>query len=308
MTRSGIVPTMASRTLTLIADGCSYLECPRWHEGRLWMSDLYTGRVLAVTSDGDVDTVAHVPGQPAGLGWLPDGRLLVVSMRDRRLLRREPTSALVEHADLSRLVRWHLNDMVVDAQGRAYVGNSGFDLMRAAPIRSAELVRVDADGTAVVVATDLNFPNGTVLFPDGKLLVVAETIGQRLTAFDVADDGSVRNRRTWADFGGPPDTDVLADALVTARLAPDGICLDAEGAIWVADALFHRVLRVREGGEVLEEVATGDLAVFACMLGGHDGRTLYLCVAPSFYEHELVNTRDAKLLACRVDVPHAGLP
>jgi sugar lactone lactonase YvrE len=295
------------RALSVILDGYSYLECPRWHDGRVWVSDFYTHAVVATDGEGHTEVIATVPNQPSGLGWLPDGRALIVSMRDRRLLRLEPPGELVEHADLSGLATEMLNDMVVDASGRAYVGNFGFDLMHGAPIRPTCIIRVDPDGSPEVAAGDLLFPNGTVIFDDGTL-VVAESFGRRLTAFDIALDGALVNRRVWASFGEPPTTDNVAQALTPGAVAPDGMCADAEGAIWVADALGNRVVRLREGGEILEDVSTGDLGVYACMLGGEDGRTLYMCVAPSFAEHERRETREAQLLACRVDVPHAGLP
>ena len=300
---------MADRSLRPVLDRCSYLEGPRWHDGRLWVSDFYTERVIAVDLDGDAapQTVARVPGQPSGLGWLPDGSLLVVSMRDRRVLRVRDDRTEV-HADLSALAPWHLNDMVVDAAGRAYVGNFGFDLMAGATARPTNLVRVDPDGSATVAAEDLMFPNGSVIFPDGATLVVAETIAGRLTAFAVDADGALTDRRPWAVLAETPDPDAGGRTGAAGRVAPDGIALDAERAIWVADALGGRALRVREGGEVVDEVPGGGLGVFACALGGPDGRTLVLCAAPSFAEHERRDTRDARLLACEVDVPRAGLP
>ena len=296
-----------TRDVRVVADGFSYLECPRWHDGRLWLSDFYTRQVLTVDDSGRTETVVEVPQQPSGLGWLPDGRLLVVSMRDHRLLRREVDGRLVEHADLSAHASGHLNDMVVDAAGRAYVGNFGFDLMAGEGVRATSLLRVDPDGTVSVAAEDLLFPNGSAVLPDGTL-VVAETFGRRISAFTVGEDGALTDRRTWASFGPPADGPEIADFLAAGPGAPDGLCADAEGAVWVADALGARVLRVREGGEVLEEVPTGGPGVFACMLGGEDRRTLYLCAAPSFAEHERRDTREATLLSCRVDVPGAGLP
>lgn len=292
----------------VVSTGHAYLECPRWHDGRLWVSDFYTHQVLAIGADGAVELRAEVPGQPSGLGWLPDGRLLVVSMRDARLLRQQPSGELVEHADLSGRSPGHLNDLAVDETGRAYVGNFGFDLMSGAPIRPTTLVRVDPDGSAFVVADKLFFPNGMVLTPDGGTLVVAETFGNRLTAFDVEADGALVNRREWARFGDPLTCDDIPSALGQLAVAPDGICMDAGGAIWVADALANRVIRVGEGGEILDEISTGGLGVYACMLGGTDGRTLYLCAAPSFAEDERRDTRDGQLLSCRVDIAHAGLP
>ena len=300
---------MADHAIRTVLDGMSYLEGPRWHAGRLYVSDFYTGDVVAVDLDGgaDPETVANVPAQPSGLGWMPDGSMLVVSMRDRRVLRVRDGGAPEVHADLSELAPWHLNDMVVDSRGRAYVGSFGFDIMSAAPIRSAGIIRVDADGSATVAAEDLLFPNGTVILPDARTLVVAETLGGRLTAFDLGDDGTLSNRRVWAKLSDTPDTEDLGELIAAGGVAPDGAALDAEGAIWAADAIGGRVLRVREGGEVLEEISPGT-GVFACVLGGADGRTLVMCAAPSFAEHERRDTREALLLACEVDVPRAGLP
>jgi sugar lactone lactonase YvrE len=299
---------MPERAIRTVLDGMSYLECPRWHEGRLYVSDFYTQRVLAVDLDGGgCEPVATVPEQPSGVGWLPDGTMLVVSMRDRRVLRVRDGGEPELHADLSELAPWHLNDMVVDEAGRAYVGNFGFDLMSGGEIRRTGLIRVDPDGRATVVADELAFPNGTVIFPDGGTLVVAETLAGRLTAFDVAGDGALSNRRVWAALADVPDTDDLGELIAAGGVAPDGIALDAEGAIWAADALGGRVVRVREGGEIVEEIAPGT-GVFACGLGGADGRTLVMCAAPSFAEHERRDTREAQLLACEVDVPRAGLP
>jgi sugar lactone lactonase YvrE len=290
----------------VVLEGFSYLECPRWHDGRLWVSDFYTERVVATDGRGGTEVVAEVPGQPSGLGFLPDGRLLVVSMRDHRLLVRDGSGKLEEHADLSGVVSGVLNDMVVDDRGRAWVGNFGFDLMGGAPLRYTTLTRVDPDGTVAVAAEDLGFPNGMVILPGG-VLVVAETFAGRLTAFDIGEDGELSGRRVWAQFGETPQTDDVEAAVGLLEVAPDGICADAEGAIWVADAVHNRVLRVQEGGRILDEIDAGT-GVFACMLGGDDGRTLFLCAAPSFAEHERRPVREAQLLAVDVEVPHAGLP
>jgi sugar lactone lactonase YvrE len=300
---------MADRDVRTVLDGMSYLECPRWHDGRLYVSDFYTQQVYRLDLDGggDAEPVARVPEQPSGLGWLPDGSMLVVSMRDRCLLRVRDGGEPEVHADLSSLAPWHLNDMVVDTAGRAYVGNFGFDLMTLQPIRETAIVRVDPDGSATVAAERLRFPNGTVIFPDGRTLVVAETIAGRLTAFDVDSDGGLSNRRVWAQLSEAVETEDMGEVLAAGGIAPDGLALDAEGAIWAADALGGRVLRIREGGEIVEEIAPG-MGVFACGLAGADGRTLVMCAAPSFAEHERRDTREAKLLACEVDVPRAGLP
>jgi sugar lactone lactonase YvrE len=296
-----------SREISTVLTGMSYLECPRWHDGRIWVSDFYRHEVLSATEDGqDLRTEAEVPQQPSGIGWLPDGRLLIVSMLDAKLLRREPDGTLAVHADLGGHVGGHPNDMVVDAQGRAYVGNFGFDLMSGADIAPDSLLRVDPDGSVTAVAGDMWFANGTIITDDGVMLV-DETFGNRVSAFDIQPDGSLANRRTWAAFGELPATRALGEALGGLVVAPDGCGLDAEGALWIADALNGRVIRVREGGEIVEEVSPGT-GVFACGLGGSDGRTLFLCAAPDFDAAARSAAREAQLLSVRVDVPHAGLP
>ncbi|MFL1429864.1 MULTISPECIES: SMP-30/gluconolactonase/LRE family protein [unclassified Nocardiopsis] len=294
------------RELSVVLDGYSFLECPRWRDGRLWVSDFYTGQVVATDGRGGAEVVAEVPEQPSGLGFLPDGRALIVSMRDRRILVRADSGELSGHADLSGIAAGVLNDMVVDEVGRAYVGDFGFDLMGGEPLRYTALNRVDPDGTVTTVAEDLGFPNGMVILPRGVLLV-AETFAARITAFDIDSGGGLHNRRVWAQFGEIPRTTDVEEAVGLLQVAPDGICADAEGAVWIADALHERVIRVREGGEVVDEIHTGT-GVYACMLGGGDGRTLFLCTAPSFAEHERRAAREARLLAVRVDVPHGGLP
>jgi sugar lactone lactonase YvrE len=296
-----------SHEISVVLSGMAYLECPRWHDDRIWVADFYQHQVLSATADGqDLRVEAEVPEQPSGLGWLPDGRLLVVSMRDHKLLRREPDGKLVVHADLAGHVTGMPNDMVVDAQGRAYVGNFGFDLMAGADNASGTLLRVDPDGTVTPVAQDMWFANGSVITDDGKLLV-DETFGNRVSAFDIAPDGSLTNRRAWASFGDLPGARPLADTMSVIKVAPDGCGLDAEGALWIADAQNGRAIRVREGGEIVDEVSPGT-GVFACGLGGPDGRTLYLCVAPDFDERARSAAREAQLLSTQVQVPHAGLP
>lgn len=290
-----------------LISGMSFTECPRWHDGRLYFADFYTRRVLAVTLDGMIETIAEVPGQPSGLGFLPDGRMLIVSMRDRKIMLSENGRSLVEYADLWELAPWHLNDMLVDANGRAWVGNFGFDLMGGAKATTTNLICVDPDGCAKVAAGGLGFPNGMVLTPDGKSLIVAETTMNRLTAFDLSS-GVLGRQRTWAAFGDAPTSPDFAQLLSQVNVAPDGICLDAEGAIWVADAKNGRLLRVAEGGDVIDELKTGHLGAFACMLGGSDGRTLFVCVAPTFHEAEACANHRAEIWMITVDVPRAGLP
>jgi sugar lactone lactonase YvrE len=291
---------------TLISN-LSFTECPRWRDGRLYFSDFYTHRVLAVAIDGTAETIARVPQQPSGLGFLPDGRLLIVSMRDRKLLRLEADDSVAVHADLSALAPWHLNDMLVDHDGRAWVGNFGFDLMGGAPPRATVLICVEPDSKARVAADGLGFPNGMVLTPDKKTLIVAESFLGRLSAFPVSG-GSLGERRTWAAFGHPPRSADFGSALRELAVAPDGICLDAEGAVWVADATHQRLLRVAEGGRILEELTANGLGLFACMLGGDDGRTLFACAAPTFREAEASANHQASILMRRVAIPHAGLP
>jgi sugar lactone lactonase YvrE len=290
-------------TATTVLSGFSFLEAPRWHDRRIWCSDFYTGRVVSALEDGsDLRVEAEVPGQPSGLGWLPDGRLLVVSMRDRRVLRREVDGTLVTHADLGEHATGHLNDMVVDRHGRAYVGNFGFDLMHGAPLETASLHRVDPDGAVTEAADDLWFPNGSAITDDGVLLV-AETFGNRVSAFDLTDDGQLVNRRVWAQFAPLPTDRDIERILAEATVAGDGACLDAQGGLWVADATGGRLLRV-DGGQITDELRPGT-NVYACALGGHDGRTLFACVAPDFDEAARTRERAARLLAFHVRVPSA---
>jgi len=292
---------------TTLVDGLSFTECPRWRQGRLYVSDRYTGRILAVTPDGTVETFATIPGRPAGLGFLPDGRLLVTSMRDRTVLRREHDSSIVVHADLSALAPGELNDMLVDGEGRAWVGNFGFDLFAGAPARSTVLICVAPDGTAAIAADDLSFPNGAVLTPDGRTLIIAETMASRLTAFTIAGR-MLTNRRVWAAFGHPPATTDVGRIVDQAEIVPDGICLDAQGAVWIADVIRQRLIRVAQGGIILDELSTNGLCAFACMLGGDDGRTLFACAAPTFDDTEAAAHHRSAILMTRVEVPHAGLP
>jgi sugar lactone lactonase YvrE len=275
----------------VLLDGLRFPEGPRWHEDRFWFSDMHAGRVIAVGMDGRAETIVEVKGDPSGLGWLPDGRLLVVSMQDRRLLRLD-AEGLAEVADLSPHASYHCNDMVVDALGRAYVGNFGFDLHAQASPTGANLVLVHPDGRSEVAAKDLRFPNGTVITPDGKTLIVGETFGGCLTAFDIAEDGTLHGRRLWAQLEGA---------------VPDGICLDEEGAIWVASPVGKGgVLRVREGGEVVDRIAVEHEA-FACMLGGPDRRTLFICTAA---ESDPAKTTDClgRIELVPVEIAGAGLP
>lgn len=297
----------APRTLTPLKEGGAFFECPRWHDGRWWAVDFYRYGVFSYDADGTERLELEVPGQPSGLGWLPDGDLLVVSMKDRRVLRRGSDGGTRTQADLSDLATGHLNDMVVGSDGRAFVGNFGFDLMGGADPAPASMVRVDPDGTASPVADDLWFPNGTVITEDGTL-VVAETFAGRLTAFTIAADGALTDRRAFADLG-PTPRGALGEVIAGLTFAPDGMTLDAEGHVWVANAVAGAVWRVSPAGEVVDELPMPDgLGAYACGLGGDDGCTLVVCAAPDFDEHARSAAREGKLLTTTVEVPHAGRP
>jgi sugar lactone lactonase YvrE len=290
------------RQTKVLTGGIYFGEGPRWRDGRLWFSDFQAHAVKSVSLAGDLRTEFEIEDQPSGLGWMPDGSLLVVSMTRRQVLRRTSDGRIGLHADLSGIATWHCNDMVVDAQGRAYVGNFGFDLDAELEARGAESVIADhgtaklaliqPDGTASVAAADMHFPNGPVITPDGKTLILGETLSGALTAFDIGADGALSNRRTWASI---------------APRVPDGICLDAEGAIWVANPIAHECVRVAEGGGILEVIDTGDNC-YACMLGGDDGRTLFMLTAETSIAHETAREAKGRLVIATVDAPHAGLP
>jgi sugar lactone lactonase YvrE len=283
---------MTSRTLI---DHGTFYEGPRWHDGRWWVSDFYRKVVLSFDADGgDLREELVVDQMPSGLGWTPDGDLLVVSQMDHSLLRRAADGTVTTVASFGEHCGGFANDMVVDARGRAYIGNAGFDLMAGGEPSTANLVRVDLDGTVAVAAEDLAFPNGSVITPDGRTLIVGETMGNRYTSFEIEEDGTLAHRRIWADLPG---------------IAPDGCGLDAEGRIWCADAFGKRCVLVEEGGRPVQEVPAPDgLGVYACMLGGHDGTTLLQCCAPGFMAHERRDANDARLVATDVEVPRAGLP
>ncbi len=288
-------------TATLLASGLYFGEGPRWHAGRLWFSDFYDHAVKSVDAAGQVRTELTIDDHPSGLGWLPDGRLLVVSMNRRQLLRVDPDGVRV-HADLSAVAAHRANDMVVDAAGRAYVGNFGFALDDALKARGVEgvladhptanLACVEADGQVRLAAPGLHFPNGMVITPDGRTLIVAETLALRLSAFDVAADGTLSNGRVWAPVG---------------MRAPDGICLDADGHVWIANAIAPECVLIAPGGAVVDTVQT-DQPCYACMLGGEDGRTLFMMTAPSSMAEVAGAARQGHLMMARVATPRAGRP
>jgi len=296
------------RTLTTLFEPGNYFECPRWRDGRWWVSDFYRHAVFSYGPGGGERLEIEVEAQPSGLGWLPDGDMLVVSMKDRRVLRRGADGSVVTHADLSELTTGHANDMIVDGQGRAFVGNFGFDLMGGGRPATASLVRIDPDGAATVAAEDLWFPNGMVI-TDAGTLIVAETFAARLTAFDIQPDGSLGGQRVWAQVQPSPEPGDTETMLSAVTFAPDGCALDAEDHVWAANALGAALCRVAPGGQIVDEVAMPDgLAVFACGLGGEDGHTLIACAAPDFYEEPRSSAREAVLLTTTVEVPQAGLP
>ena len=278
--------------LTTVLTGVDFGEGPRWHEGRLWFSDFYRGGVYTLDGEGNEELQLQLDDRPSGLGWMPDGTMLVVSMVNRCVLAVGVDGRTRTHADLSGLAAGFCNDMVVAADGTAYVGNFGFDSERGAEFATAALIRVSPEGEVSEVAADLMFPNGAVITPDGSTLIVGETYGSQYTAWDIAGDGTLSNRRLWAKVEGS---------------APDGCCLDAEGGIWMADFIGGRVARVVEGGEITDEIATGEHAV-ACMLGGDDRRTLYILRSPSSDPRVLRGKGLSAILTARVAVPGAGLP
>jgi sugar lactone lactonase YvrE len=271
----------------LVLDGIDFGEAPRWHLGRLWFSDFYQGTISSVGHDRTRRVEVEYDGRPSGLGWLPDGRLLFVSMLDRRVMRRELDGTIVEHADLDGIATGHCNDMVVGPQGNAYVGNFGFDFEGGEALAPATLAIVWADGTVTAAADDLMFPNGSVITDDASTLIVGESMGARFTAFTIIHDRGLTDRRVWAEVPG---------------MAPDGCTIDADGAIWFADALGSQVVRVLEGGEITDRVPTPD-SVFACMLGGADGRTLFALTAAGTDPGARAGAAGGALWQRQVEVP-----
>ena len=292
---------MAQRTMDTLFAGGTFFEGPRWHEGEWWVSDMFGNVVLAIDPSGRRREVMTVAARPSGLGWLSDGSLLVVSMEDRHVLRRSPDGAITVHADISAYCTGWANDMVIDARGRAYVGNFGFDLFAGEQPRPTVLVRVDPDGSASVAADDLTFPNGSVVTPDGKTLIVGETFGSRYISFEIGPDGALSERAVWADLGQTEARD---------RLGPDGCALDAEGHIWSADVRSGRCLRLAPGGAIVDSIDPPEGSKFyACMLGGEDGRTFLGCASVTNPGAVLRSgSRRAVLVTTRVEHPHAGLP
>nr|WP_090281137.1 SMP-30/gluconolactonase/LRE family protein [Mycolicibacterium komanii]CRL77274.1 gluconolactonase [Mycolicibacterium komanii] len=271
-------------SLTPLAKGFCFGEGPRWFEGLLWFSDMLGEAVHTVDLNGDLTTLPLPGHAPAGLGFRPDGSLLISSTESRQILLYdgEHTTTI---ADLSATVPAALGDMVVDDDGRAYVGSQARE--------GGVIVRLDPDGSSTVVADDLDFPNGMVITPDRATLIVAESTGRRLTAYSIAGDGALSDRRTFADnLDGPPD----------------GICLDAEGGVWAAMTLAHQFERITEGGIVTDRINIGDRTAIACALGGPERRTLFVLSSTDAYPQRLKGTKRSRVDAITVDIPGAGIP
>jgi sugar lactone lactonase YvrE len=271
-----------------LMEGIGLGESPRWHEGRLWFSDWVAQELIALSVDGRSEVITKVRSLPFSIDWLPDGPLLVTS--GQKLLRMEPDGSLETHVDLSHLSEHGWNEIVVDGRGNTYVNNIDFDMMGGAEPKPGIIAVVTPDGEARQVADGLAFPNGMVVTPDNSTLIIAESYEGRLSAFDIDDDAGLSNRRIWADLGE----------------GGDGICMDAEGAVW--SPKFKACVRVGEGGEVLDEVEL-DQFCFACMLGGEDGRTLFMNVADWNGPDSIgKGPRTGKVLTIEAPASHAGFP
>jgi len=278
--------------LKTLLDGLTFPEGPRWHNERLWFSDFYSHSVIAADLQGNTEIICKIPNQPSGLGWLPDNRLLVVSMTDQKVMRLD-ANGLKQHADISNHAHFWCNDMTVDNKGHAFVGNFGFNYRGKEEPRKTVVARVDPDGSVHIAANDLFFPNGIAITPDDQTLVIAESWGRRLTAFQKSSNGRLSNRRIWAEGGN--------------QWIPDGICMDAEAAIWIADPVKKQVLRIRDGGNIAEIVPTGDRGAYAVALGGEDRQTLFICTN-THRNSDYTTNRTGRIEMIRVNVPGAGWP
>lgn len=295
--------------LHTLATGGAYFEGPRWHDGKWWVSDLYRKAVYTYTTEGKEEQIAALQHQPSGLGFLPDGSLLYVSQEDHLVYRREPDGTTSVHADVAEHCRGDLNDLVVDERGYGYAGFFGFDPFAGEAPGKAAVIGIDPEGNHRVAADDLLFPNGSVITPDGRTLIVGEGLAGRYTAFTIEDDGSLTGRRTWARLSKDPDLSSFEALLGGLELILDGCCLDAEGLIWAADPKNARAIRIREGGEIVDMItAPAGQNIFACMLGGDDGRTMLLCLAPGLVDNDRLGGLAATLMTTTVAVPHAGRP
>ncbi len=279
-------------TPAIVLDGLAFPEGARWHDGALYFSDMHDGIVWRLTTAGRATKIVELPALPSGLGWLPDGTMCVVSMEDRRLLRLTEDGPQTL-ADLSGVARYVINDMVIDRTGRAYIGTFGCDFNNGDPPRPTQVFCVHPDGRVAIAADGIQFPNGSVITPDGLTFIVAETFGECLSAFDIAEDGTLGNRRVFGAFQG---------------LVPDGICLDADGGVWIACLGANRMIRMIAGGAITDTIPLPGRDAYACMLGGADRRDLYICTARSYVPAETRAQRGGKIEVVRVEIPGAGLP
>ena len=283
---------MKDHLAKVLVDGFIFLEGPRWHEDRLWLSDMWDYAVYRLSEDGRWEVVCKVPQRPSGLAFLKDGTPVVASMADRKLMK-IIDSTLVEYADLTSVANGDANDLLSDSEGRIYVGNFGYDMFGGAEPALSNLALVDVDGSVRVVAEELDFPNGAVLKDNGKTLVVAETWANRLTAYKRAPDGSLSDRRVYADLG---------------ERSPDGICIDKEGGIWTSCFNTGEFLRVLDGGEITDRVFCEGKRAVACQLGGKDGRTLFCSTFAGQIEDIHNRKRAGAVETLRVDIPGVGFP
>ena len=288
------------RKLETLMKGLTFGEGPRWHENKFYFSDFYSHKVYSLDLSGKHEVIVEIPNQPSGLGWTPDGTMLIVSMKDRKLMSFKD-GQLKERADLTEFSGFHCNDMVVDIDGNAFIGNFGFNTYDGEEIKPTNLILVKPGEEPVLAADNLFFPNGTVITPDNKTLIVGETYAARLTAFDKSEDGSLSNRRIWADLKVNAEEGTVP--------LPDGMCIDEEGAIWVASPSTAEVIRVHEGGMISERIPVQTNA-FACMLGGEDRRTLFICTSNGSGVDPVAALREksGKIEITQVDVPGCGKP
>ena len=288
------------RKLETLMKGLTFGEGPRWHENKFYFSDFYSHKVYSLDLSGKHEVIVEIPNQPSGLGWTPDGTMLIVSMKDRKLMSFKD-GQLTERADLTELSGFHCNDMVVDIDGNAFIGNFGFNTYDGEEIKPTNLILVKPGEEPVLAADNLFFPNGTVITPDNKTLIVGETYAARLTAFDKSEDGSLSNRRIWADLKVNAEEGTVP--------LPDGMCIDEEGAIWVASPSTAEVIRVHEGGMISERIPVQTNA-FACMLGGEDRRTLFICTSngSGVDPGAALREKSGKIEITQVDVPGCGKP
>ncbi len=288
------------RKLETLMKGLTFGEGPRWYENKFYFSDFYSHKVYSLDLSGKHEVIVEIPNQPSGLGWTPDGTMLIVSMKDRKLMSFKD-GQLTERADLTELSGFHCNDMVVDIDGNAFIGNFGFNTYDGEEIKPTNLILVRPGEEPVLAADNLFFPNGTVITPDNKTLIVGETYAARLTAFDKSEDGSLSNRRIWADLKVNAEEGTVP--------LPDGMCIDEEGAIWVASPSTAEVIRVHEGGMISERIPVQTNA-FACMLGGEDRRTLFICTSngSGVDPEAALREKSGKIEITQVDVPGCGKP